>query len=86
MRKLDLCDMEGVGRLESSEKTIAILRDGWWPQAAKQDGDGISKQFRLYVLYGRSVMSAQRLNVSLLGVGTMLRLEKDAWSMVKGLR
>ena len=28
-------------------------------------------------------MSAQILEVSLLGVGTVLRLERDAWSMVK---
>ena len=28
-------------------------------------------------------MSAQMLEVSLLGVGTVLRLERDAWSMVK---
>ena len=33
------------GRLDSSEKTIAILGDRWWPQTAKQDGDRISKQF-----------------------------------------
>ena len=45
MRKLDVCDMEKFGRLESSEKTIAILGDKWWPQTAKQDGDRISKQF-----------------------------------------
>ena len=46
MRKLDVCDMEEFGRRESSEKTIAILRDRWWPQTAKQDGDRImSKQF-----------------------------------------
>ena len=31
-------------------------------------------------------MSAQMLEVSLLGVGTVLRLEKDAWSMAKLLR
>ena len=29
-------------------------------------------------------MSAQMLEVSLLGVETVLRLEGDAWSMVKG--
>ena len=45
MRKLDDCDMEEFGRLESSDKTIAILGDRWWPQTAKQDGDRISKQF-----------------------------------------
>ena len=44
MRKIDVCDMEEFGRLESSEKTIAILGDRWWPQMAKQNGDRISKQ------------------------------------------
>ena len=43
--KLDACHMEEFGRLESSEKTIAILEDKWWPQTAKQDGDRTSKQF-----------------------------------------
>ena len=37
--------MEQFGRLEGSEKTIAILGDRWWPQTAKQDGDRSSKQF-----------------------------------------
>ena len=32
--------------LKSSEKTIAILGDRWWPQTAKQDRDRISKQFQ----------------------------------------
>ena len=81
MRKLDECDMEEFGRLEGSENTIAILGDRWWLQAAKQDEYGISKQF--YVVYGKSVMSAQALEVSLLGVETVVRLERDAWSMVK---
>ena len=45
MRKLDECDMEEFGRLKSSEKTISILGDRWWPQTAKQEGDRISKQF-----------------------------------------
>ena len=81
-RKLDACDMEEFGRLESSEKTIAILGDRWWPQTVKRDGDRISKQF-LYVVYGKGVMSAQLLEVSLLGVGTVLRFGRDAWSMVK---
>ena len=31
-------------------------------------------------------VSAQMLEVSLLGVGVVLRLERDAWSMVKGLK
>ena len=37
--------MEGFGRLESSEKTIAILRDRGWPETAKPDGDRIIKHF-----------------------------------------
>ena len=43
MRKLDVCDIKEFSRLESSEKTIAILGDRWWPHTAKQDGDGIIK-------------------------------------------
>ena len=45
MRKIDECDMEKFGTLDSSEKTIAILGDRWWPQKAKQEGDKISKKF-----------------------------------------
>ena len=41
-RKIDVCDMEEFCRLESSEKTIAILGDRWWPQTAKQDGYRVS--------------------------------------------
>ena len=43
MRKIDECDMENFGTLDSSEKTIAILGDRWWPQKAKQQGDKMSK-------------------------------------------
>ena len=64
MRKLDECDMEEFGRLDSSEETIAILGGRWWPQTAKQEGDKTGKQF--HVIYGKSVMSAQMLEVSLL--------------------
>ena len=41
MRKIDECGMEEFGTLliYSSEKTIAILGDRWWPQTAKQEGD-----------------------------------------------
>ena len=35
MRKVDECDMERFGTLDSSEKTIAILGDRWWPKTAK---------------------------------------------------
>ena len=83
--KFDECDMKEFGRLESSEKAIAILGDRWWPQTVKQDGDRISNRFYVVpgILYGKSVMSAEMLEVSLVGVGTVLRLERDTWSMAK---
>ena len=45
MRKLDECGMENFGTLYSSAKTIAIVRDRWWPRMAKRDRDKISKKF-----------------------------------------
>ena len=49
-----------------------------------ETGQGLDNQTnRFYVVYGRSVGSAHPSEVSLLGVGTVLRLERDAWSMVK---
>ena len=40
MRKLDECYIEDFSILESSDKTIAVLGDRWWPQAAKHEGRG----------------------------------------------
>ena len=52
--------------------------------AEGETGRGQDKQrVSINVVYGRSTMSAQMLEVSLLGVGTVLLLEGDAWSMVK---
>ena len=81
MRKINQCDLEKFGTLfiYSSESVNAILGGRWWPQAAAQEGDNIAK--RLYVIYGNKVMSAPLLEVSLLGVGTVLRVERDAWSI-----
>ena len=45
MRKIDECGMEKLGTLHSSEKTIPILRDRWWPQTAKQEEGEISNSF-----------------------------------------
>ena len=45
--KIDECGMEKFCTLDSSEKTIAILGDRWWPQTAKQQGDKITKKFPL---------------------------------------
>ena len=44
MRKIDACDMENFSTLHSSEKTIAILGDRWWPQKAKREGHTIRKK------------------------------------------
>ena len=44
-RKIDACDVEKFGALDSSEKTIAILADRWWPQTAKQEGHKVRKTF-----------------------------------------
>ena len=43
MRDIDERGVEVFGILDSSEKTIAVLGDRWWPQAAKQEGDKICK-------------------------------------------
>ena len=50
--------MERFGALDSSEKTIAVLGDRWWPQTAKQETDETSTFF-LCVIYGRKVLGAQ---------------------------
>ena len=72
-RKIQECDMGKYGTLDSREKTIAILGDRW-PQTAIWEGDKISKKFPC--TYGKNVVRAQTLEVSLLGVGTVLRLKK----------
>ena len=56
--------------LGSSEKTIAILGDRWWPQAAKQEGDTISETFlcTVVLIYGNNAMGDQLLEMYLKGV------------------
>ena len=83
MRKMYECGVETFGTLDSSQKTIAILGDRWWPQTAKLEGDQISKKFLLCNTWEKLMNAQKMLDVSLLGVGTVLRLERDAWSMVK---
>ena len=72
MGKVDVCDMEGLGRLESSEEMIAILGDRWWPQTATQDGDRISKQFLCSIWKKRN----ERPNVG----GVSIRIRNGASS------
>ena len=54
MREIDECDMDEFGTLYRSEKAIAILGVRWWPQAAKQRGDKISRKERRSVSKGMS--------------------------------
>ena len=42
IRKIDECDMDESGTLDSTEKTIAILRDRWRPQVVQQEWDNMS--------------------------------------------
>ena len=35
INKIDGCDMDKFGTSGSSEKTVAILADRWWPQTDK---------------------------------------------------
>ena len=53
--------------------------------AVSHNGKGIRQAFFFPCNRWRkkSAMSAKTLEVSLLGVGTVLRLERDAWLMVK---
>ena len=51
MRKIDECDVEKFGTLDSSEKTIAILGDTWWPQTAKQEGNKKKQKTVSSVIY-----------------------------------
>ena len=41
----------------------------------KQEGDKIYAKY-VYAIYGKNVLSAQMLGVSLLGVGAVLRFER----------
>ena len=76
MIKIDECDMEKFDTLlDSSEKTMAIPGDRWWPKTATQE-----KQKKNPVqCMGENVTSAQMLEASLLEVGTLFHLERDAW-------
>ena len=80
MRKLAECDMEAIGRLQSSDdrypRRYMVAADG-------ETGREQDKKTVFHVMYGKSVTSAHMLKVSLLGVRTVPCLERDAWLMVK---
>ncbi|CAN0093298.1 unnamed protein product [Sphacelaria rigidula] len=45
MRDVNKGGVESFDTLDTKEKTMAILGDGWWPETAKQDGDKICEKF-----------------------------------------
>ena len=75
MRDLNKSGMKSFDALDSREKTIAILGDRWRPQTANRTG--IRYVEDSCVVYGRNVMSTSLLEVSLLGVGTVLSVSKE---------
>ena len=83
MMEIDECDTDEFGTLDSSEKTIAILADRWWPHAAKQKGGEYRNHNYSYAIYGINVMSAHILEISLARVAMVLRFPRDTQSMVK---
>ena len=83
-RTIDECDMEKFITLGNREKRIAILGDRWWSQKAKQEGDKVSK--KIFYVMEEMLGAPKCLEVSLLGVETVLRLERDVWSKFKRLR
>ena len=82
-RKTDVCDVKKFCTFDSSEETIVILGDKWWPQAAKEEGHEMSKNLYLVCDIYRKILSAPILEASLFGVGAVPCLETDAWSVVK---
>ena len=88
-KEFDECGLEEFGRLESSEKTIAILGDRWWPQTAKQQGDKIKgEKMSKTVSCNKWKKRNERPNVGgvFIGSRTVPRVERDGWSMAKRLK
>ena len=42
LRQIDGCNMESFGTLNSSEKTIVIPGEMWWPQTSEKEKDKMS--------------------------------------------
>ena len=67
----------------SAPPPAATLGDKKWPPKAKQEGTKQDKQKLFHVIYGTNVLSDLMLEVSLLGIGKVLHLERGGLSMVK---
>ena len=56
VRKIDKCTYHGevwhTIKIYSSEKTIAVILDGWWPETAKQGGNKMEQKEK--VTYGKT--------------------------------
>ena len=79
MREIDDCDMRKFGALYICKKAIAILGDDGGHRRRNREGIRQAKYFYLVCyIWEKNLMSAQMLEVSLLGVGTALIFERDA--------
>ena len=87
MRKIDERDLEEFGSLLidciDRENYHYPRRYRWYVSHRWRNKKGKRLSQSLYSVNGNDVMSAQLSEVSLLGVGAVLRLERDAWSMAK---
>ena len=82
MRETDEWGMKNFGTLDS-EKTIAILGDTLVDGShRRRTTKGIRLAKTHCVIHGNNVMRPNVGGVSI-SLGTVLRLERDAWSMVK---
>ena len=81
MKGTDECDMDEFGTLNRSEKTIAVVGNRWRPQAAKPEGDKVSKTF-LYVLFE---VWKQRNERPTVGGVCVLGLRRAFLSVSKGM-
>ena len=83
MKSLNL--VPGYTTIDNSEKAIAIYRRYMVARKGETKRDEASKSFFFcpHVKHGKNAMSAQIVVVSLLRVATVLRIERDAWPMVK---
>ena len=87
--KIDDCGMERLGTLDSSEKTITILGDRWWPPTAKQNSKGQDKQKLLCNIWNKrnkrpivGAVSIRSKNGAPSRKGCVVKgqMTKDAWS------
>ena len=74
MMEIDESYMEEFGTLDYSEKTMAFAYDGGH-RRRNRNGTILAKTF--YVMFENNVMNAELLKVCLLGVGTVLRPQRD---------